>query len=307
MQTILGSGGAIGNELAKALAQYTKDIRLVSRNPKRVNETDMTFQADLTDRNSVFSAVKGSEIVYLTIGFAYNTKVWQALWPPLVQNVVDACIEYKSRLVFFDNIYMIGGDHVRHITEDSPFSPTSKKGEVRAIVDKLILDQVKKGMLTALIARSADFYGAVNERSLLMEMVHKNLAQNKKANWLCNAKVGHSFTYTPDAGKATALLGNTPDAYNQLWNLPTDKGKLTGEDWINLFAKEMGKAPRYMVLPKFMVGILGLFVPMMKEFYEMLYQYDREYFFDSSKFEKRFGISPMPYADGVREILQKLK
>lgn len=46
-QTILGAGGAIGIELAKALTAYTTDIRLVGRNPKKVNTTDQLFQADL--------------------------------------------------------------------------------------------------------------------------------------------------------------------------------------------------------------------------------------------------------------------
>jgi nucleoside-diphosphate-sugar epimerase len=307
MQTILGSGGAIGKELAKALKNFTTEIRLVSRNPKKVNGTDNLFPADLTDRNAVFDAVKGSEIVYLTIGLEYKTKVWQISWPPLMKNVIDACIEYKSKLVFFDNVYMIGGANVKHITENSPISPTSKKGEVRAALDQLIFDEIDKGKLQAIIARSADFYGNVQERSLLMEMVYKNLEQNKKANWLCNAKVKHSFTYTPDAGKATALLGNTTDAYNQVWNLPTDPDALTGQEWINLFAKEMGKNPAYMVLPKMMVYILGLFIPVMKEFPEMLYQYDRDYIFDSSKFEKRFGVKPTLYAEGVRETLRILQ
>lgn len=36
-QTILGAGGAIGVELAKALSVFTSDIRLVGRNPKKVN------------------------------------------------------------------------------------------------------------------------------------------------------------------------------------------------------------------------------------------------------------------------------
>jgi nucleoside-diphosphate-sugar epimerase len=304
MQTILGSGGSIGVELARALKNYTAEIRLVSRNPQKVNDSDSLFPADLTERSAVFSAIKGSEIVYLTIGLEYKTKVWQALWPPLMKNVTDACIEYGSKLVFFDNVYMIGGDNVKHITENSPISPSSKKGEIRALLDKLILDQIEKGKLDAIIARSADFYGNVNEKSVLMEMVWKNLSQDKKANWFCNAKVRHSFTYTPDAAKATALLGNTPDAYNQVWNLPTDHNNLTGEEWISLFAREMGKPPKYMVVPKLMVHILGLFVPIMKEFPEMLYQYDREYIFDGSKFEQRFGVKPTPYQEGVRETLQ---
>ncbi len=306
MQTILGSGGAIGIELAKALVNYTKEIRLVSRNPKKVNDTDTLHPANLTSRDEIFAAVKGSEVVYLTIGLEYKAKVWQAVWPPLMQNVIDACIENKSKLVFFDNVYMIGGDHVKHITEDSPISPVSKKGEVRAQLDRLILDHVEKGTLTALIARSADFYGPVKTQSMLIEMVYKNLLKNKKANWICNAKVKHSFTYTPDAGKATALLGNTPDAYNQVWNLPTGGGNLSAADWIALFAKEMGKSAKYMVLPGFMISILGLFIPVMREFPEMLYQYDRDYVFDSAKFEKRFGIKPTAPADGVKETVEML-
>ena len=56
-QTILGAGGAIGIELAKALATYTTDIRLVSRNPKKVNLSDELFPADLTSSEDVFKAV----------------------------------------------------------------------------------------------------------------------------------------------------------------------------------------------------------------------------------------------------------
>ena len=60
MQTILGSSGVIGTELAKSLTQYTDKIRLVSRNPKRVNPTDQLVIADLTIFNEVLSAVEGS-------------------------------------------------------------------------------------------------------------------------------------------------------------------------------------------------------------------------------------------------------
>lgn len=127
MQTILGANGTIGIELAKALKNYTNDIRLVSRNPKKVNDTDTLFSADLTNKDEVFKAISGSEIVYLTVGFEYKLDVWKKQWPTLMKNVIDACIENKAKLVFFDNVYMIGGDNVKHITEESPFSPTSKK------------------------------------------------------------------------------------------------------------------------------------------------------------------------------------
>jgi len=307
MQTILGSGGTVGIELAKSLKYFTDDIRLASRHPKRVNETDQLFPADLTRREEVFKAVSGSEIVYLTIGFDYSTKVWNELWPPLMQNVIDACIANKAKLVFFDNVYAIGGDFVNHITEESPISPTSKKGEIRARVDLALLESMNSGKIEAIIARAPDFYGGNVDKSMLMTVIYKNLASGKKAQWLFNTKVRHSYIYAPDAGKATALLGNTPAAYNQIWNLPTDSQSLTPVQWISLFAGEMGKSDNYQFIPAWMVRILGVFIPFMNELYEMRYQFDRDYFFDSSKFENYFKYKPTLYADGVKEIVKQLK
>jgi putative NADH-flavin reductase len=91
MQTILGSGGAIGTPLAKELLQYTKSIRLVSRNPKKVNDTDELFPADITDPSQVDRAIEGSEIVYLTVGFAYDIAVWRREWPKLIGKVIESC------------------------------------------------------------------------------------------------------------------------------------------------------------------------------------------------------------------------
>ena len=305
MQTILGAGGSISIELAKSLKYFTDDIRLVSRNPQKVNETDELFPADLTNREEVFNAVNGSDIVYLTIGLEYSTKIWGQLWPPLMQNVIDACIGAKAKLVFFDNVYAIGGDFVNHITEESPISPTSKKGEIRAQIDLVLLELMNSGKIDALIARAPDFYGGNIDKSMLMTVIYKNLLEGKKAQWLFNAKVKHSYIYVPDAGKATALLGNTPAAYNQIWNLPTDRKSLTAEQWIKLFANEMGKGENYQLISSWMVRILGIFIPFMKELYEMRYQFDREYFFDSSKFEKYFKSKPTPYVDGVKEIVSQ--
>lgn len=306
-QTILGAGGAIGVELAKALPNYTPNIRLVGRNPKKINVTDELFKADLMNRDEVMKAVDGSEIVYLTVGIDYKTKLWQQMWPPLIQNVIDACIQHQSKLVFFDNVYAIGGDNVKHITEHSPISPSSKKGEVRAKVDRLILESIEKKGLRAIIARSADFFGSVKEKSLLMNMVYDNLIKGKKAQWFCNAKVIHSTSFASDLGKGTAILGNSKDAYNQIWNLPTDPQRITGEGWINLFAQEMQASNAYQVLPGWGLKALGLFVPILSEMYEMRYQYDRDYYFDSSKFNTHFNYTPTSNASAVKMIVAELK
>ena len=307
MQTILGAGGGIGAPLAKALKSYTEEIRLVSRHPEKVNETDQLFAADLTIAGQVDKAVEGSQIVYLIVGLPYNIKVWRKQWPALMRNVIDACKAHGAKLVFFDNIYMYNPAYLGRMTEDTPFGPVSKKGRVREQLVHMIMDEVEAGNLTALIARAADFYGPGVQNSVIQETVLKNMLAGKKAQWFARLDKKHSFTYTLDAGKATALLGNTPDAYNQAWHLPTSHEQLTGKQWIDLFARELGVKPGYQALPTWLLSLVGLFVPMIRELAEMAYQYDRDYFFDSSKFEKRFDFKITPYDEGVKEVVRVAK
>ncbi len=304
MQTILGSGGAIGTPLAKELARYTNKIRLVSRNPKKVNESDELFPADLTDAAQVDKAISGSEIVYLVVGFTYNIKVWQREWPKLMQQVIRSCIKYGARLVFFDNVYMYDRDYMNNMTEDTPLRPTSLKGMVRAEIAQMILDEVAAGRLEALIARSADFYSRSN--SVLVEMVVKNLMKNRAAMWFSNVHKIHTFTDVVDAAKGTAMLGNTPEAYNQIWHLPTDRSMLTGKQWIDLVAGILHTKSRYFTLSVWMVSVFGLFVPVFREFREMIYQYDRDYIFNSSKFEKKFNYIPVKPETGLKQLIQEL-
>jgi len=305
MQTILGSGGAIGIELAKALKNYSKRIRLVSRNPKKVNKTDELMAADLLNTEDVRRAVEGSKIVYVTVGFPYSTKVWQEVWPKFMSDVISACKEFNSKLVFFDNMYMYDPKYLDRMTEETPVNPPSKKGKIRAEVAQMILDEVKAGTLKALIARSADFYGpGIKNSSMMNETIVKPLKIGGKANLLGSVNSKHSYTYTPDAGKATAMLGNTADAYNQVWHLPTAPEPFTGAQWTWLIASELGVKPDYRKVTKYMVWILGYFTPIMKEILEMMYQNKKDYIFDCSKFEKRFAFHPTPYHIGIKETIK---
>ena len=307
MQTIIGSGGTVALPLAIELKKYAGKIRLVSRNPKKVNETDEVFPLDVNDLSQIDKVVSGSEVVYVTIGFNYNLRVWQKTWPPFMRAVIDACKAHKVKLVFFDNVYMYAKSAIPHMTENSPLQPPSKKGMVRKELHEMIMNEVEKGDLTALIARSADFYGPDTSKSVLVETVAKNLLKGKKAQPFGDINKIHTYTFTPDAGKATALLGNTADAYNQVWHVPTTKEKLTTRQWIELIANELNTTPKIQKLPTWMLPVIGLFIPELKEFPEMMYQHEMDYIFDSTKFETRFGIPATEPRDGVRIMMNYLR
>jgi nucleoside-diphosphate-sugar epimerase len=306
LQTILGSGGSIGLPLARELKNYTDRVRLVSRNPKKVNDTDEILPADVMDPLQVDKAITGSEVVYVTVGFEYRLDVWKSVWPAFMRTVIRSCVKNNTRLVFFDNMYIYSRSSVPFMTEESTLDPPSEKGKVRKQLHEMIMQEAGKD-LTALIARSADFYGPENRNSALAIMAANNLIKGKKAQVFGNPGNIHTYTYTPDAAKATALLGNTPDTFNQVWHLPTTKEKLTNSQWIDLIAKELGTEARIQKVPAIMLNLLGIFVPLMREFPEMLYQYEQDYIFDSSKFEKRFGFSAISPAEGIKLFVDDLK
>ncbi|MGL4597541.1 MAG: NAD-dependent epimerase/dehydratase family protein, partial [Bacteroidia bacterium] len=204
MQTILGSGGAIGTELARALAQYTNQVRLVSRNPKKVTGNEELFPADLSNATEIERAVQGSEVVYITIGFDYFAKVWQEKWPPFMRATIDACTKHGAKLVFFDNVYMYADSEIPNMNENSRIGPSSKKGLVRKEIADLLLDAVKANKIQALIARAPDFYGVGVDKSVVLETVVKNIKKGKKAQWPGKTNFKHSFIWTPDAAKGTA-------------------------------------------------------------------------------------------------------
>ncbi|HEY8396473.1 MAG TPA: NAD-dependent epimerase/dehydratase family protein, partial [Flavihumibacter sp.] len=283
IQVILGAGGDIGRLLARELKQYSPKIRLVARNPHQVNGDDELFPADLRNATLVNQSLEGASVAYLTAGLKYDLRVWRKDWPIIMQNVIDACLHHKVKLVFFDNVYAYSKNAIPHMTEESPMDPPSQKGRVRYQLLQMIDQAIRNKGLQALIARSADFYGPGSKNGILNTLVLDPLLKNKKPSWQADINKIHAFTYTPDAARATAMLGNTDTAYNQVWHLPTSNERWTGADFIQKASALVGKQPAYTLLSPFMLKLAGLFNRTIKELVEMQYQNNQDYFFDSSK------------------------
>jgi nucleoside-diphosphate-sugar epimerase len=299
MITILGAGGVISNHLVPLLAAQNKPFRVVSRTARPTPGATEVVAADITDRDQTIRAVAGSSVVLLLVGLKYDRNVWAEQWPRIMANTIEACKRAGARLVFFDNVYMYGRVNGT-MTEETPFNPCSRKGEIRAQIATTLLDEVKAGSLTALIARAADFYGPASPTGVANVLVFDAWAKNQKASWLVNDSVPHSLIYTPDAARAVLTLAESESAWNQTWHLPTTPNPPTGREFITAAAQAMNRDPKYRVLSPLMVRLFGWFNPVVGEIYEMLYQNDSPYVFDSSKYARAFGFSGTPYDEGIR-------
>lgn len=300
--TILGAGGSIGNALAYELTKRHIKVRLVSRKGVTMDNAT-TVKADLTNREETNMAIKGSTIVFLCVGLPYNAKIWNELWPKIIQNTIDGCKANNSKLIFFDNVYMYGQVSGK-MTEETPYNPCSKKGEVRARIARMLDEEYKKGELDVISARAADLYGPfITTASIPYVMAFEKMIQGKSASWLLDNKLEHSYTYTNDCAKALLLLAADDRAFNQTWHLPTHNPPITGKEFIDIIANELHTSGKHKILSKWMIRFAGMFNGTIKEILEMSYQYDSPYYFDSSKFNLHYNFTPTKYSDGIRKTL----
>ncbi|AZA85146.1 NAD-dependent dehydratase [Chryseobacterium lactis] len=303
MQTILGANGQIGEELARELKRnFTSAIRIVSRDAKKVNDTDELFPADLSIREKAIEALKDTEIAYFTLGLPISSDLWEKQFPLIVKNVIEACRINGTKLVFFDNTYMYPQDD-RILTENTIFAPVGRKGRVRKRMTEMVLKAMQLGEIEAVICRAPEFYGPGKTQSITNTLIFNNIRDRKKLRVPLSITKKRSLIWTPDASRATALIGNTPDAFGQTWHLPVDKSHPTYQEFIRIASGIYGKDLKYSVIPKFVFKMGALFNEKLKELLELLPRYEHDNIFDDSKFRSRFPeFKVTTYKEGINQI-----
>lgn len=304
MQTVLGANGQIAEELTRYLHDHiTDDIRLVSRKPVKLHDTDQLFPADLTDAAATAAAVAGSDIAYLTVGLPMDSTLWEQQFPVMMANTIAACQKHDTKLVFFDNTYMYPRTSAPQ-TEDTPFQPVGRKATVRAQIANLLLTEMRAGTIDAVICRAPEFYGPAKTKSLTNSAVFDRIKQGKRPMIPVNAHTKRTLIWTPDASRGMGLIGNTPDAYGQTWHLPTDPQRLTYAQMIDIASEVTGRAIRSTTVPEIAFTVGGWFNPAVKEASELLPRYRDDNIFDSTKFATRFpDFHITTYRKGITEIL----
>lgn len=303
MQTILGANGQIGTELAKSLhKEYTQDLRLVSRNPSRIHDTDEVVPANLLDPQQTSEAVAGSEIAYLTVGLPPNARLWAEQLPVMMRNTIDACIEHGTKLVFFDNTYMYPKTATPQ-TEQTPFEPVGPKGVVRNAMATMLLEEMASGRIEALIARAPEFYGPGKTQGVTNALFFDPIAAGKNPRIPISDSPRRSLIWTPDASAAMALLGNTPSAYRQTWHLPIDQDRITYAELTELASRAWERDLKPTVMSRLMFSLAKPFATQVQQIWELLPRYAVDNIFVTDKFADAFpDFRVTTYAEGVQTL-----
>jgi len=305
MHTILGANGVIGEELAKELhASYQGKIKLVGRNPAKVNDTDILEKGDLLDADSVDRVLTGTSIAYLTVGLLYKSEVWLRDWEVVMEHVIDSCIKHKCKLVYFDNTYAYPQSEGTQ-TEETPMTSQGKKGRGKKKASDLMLQAMAEERIEGVICRAPEFYGPGKTKSFTNNLIFQQIKIGKTPKVFLRDDVLRSLIYTPDASRAMALLAHTSEAYGQVWHLPCDDNRLTYRQIMDEISNQLGRKVNHKVLGAIALKVASLFNETIRETQELFPRYKVDNVFVSDKFKSRFpDFQVTSYQEGIRQILK---
>jgi nucleoside-diphosphate-sugar epimerase len=298
IHVVLGASGGTGSAVARALAERGHRVRGVNRSGDAdLPEVVERAAGDVTSSEDLRRVLDGAGVVYHCAQPTYTR--WAEEFPAMNRAIVAATAEAGAKLVFADNLYMYGTDG-SPLTEDSPIAPTSKKGKVRAALADELLAAHRDGRLRVAIGRSSDYIGPRAPDSAIGERLFEAALKGKKVPWLGSLEQPHTVAYTPDMGRALAVLGERPEADGGVWHLPAD-APLTGRAFVELVGRALGRSLTGTATTTGMIRFAGLFVPMIREIGDVMDQWTEPFVADASRFERAFGpfeVTPLDEAVG---------
>jgi nucleoside-diphosphate-sugar epimerase len=295
--------GAVGRAVAERLSARGDDVVVVQRSQPPTLPVRCTFRgANVEDETEAQTALADAGTVVCAVGIPYVSAIYQRDWPIVMRNMLTACAHSGARFVFADNLYMYG-PQTRPLTEETPLTDYGRKPRVRAEITRQWQDAHARRLVRAVAVRASDFYGPDAPTSVLSTMGVARLLDGKSALAPYPPDNPHDFTYIRDFARAIVTLIDAPDdAYGQAWHVPNASTRSLRE-LLTLTASLIGVRPRVSVPPPALMPILGLFQPEVRELKEMLFQWDRPYLVDSSKFSRRFWRDPTTFEEGLQATI----
>lgn len=297
---VVFGAGQVGRAVASRLAGSGVAVRAVSRHRPAELAADVDWRsADLTDTEAAIDAAKGATVVYQCVNAPYTQ--WPQLFPPLQHAVVAAAERADALLVTLENVYGYGPVGAP-MTESLPLAATTSKGRTRAAMTAELLAADQAGRIRIAIGRAADFFGPGVTESTLGSRVFGNAVAGKRADFIGNPDLPHTYSYVPDIAAGLVTLGTDERAAGQVWHLPGPE-TVTTRALLELVAREVDHAVGVRVVPKRMVAVLGLVSPMMRGLAEMSYEFEQPFVLDTSKYEALFATPITPLATAISDTV----
>jgi len=282
---ILGATGGIGFAFTNELLNQGIETDILVRNKEKAERLFnkhplLTIHSgDVNDPGSMAAASSGVDVIFHGINYPYH--LWDQYMKPVTSMVIKIAEQQGATILFPGNIYAYGNIS-SPINEKTIAQPTTKKGSLRFEIEKMLEAAAVKGNCRVINLRLPDFYGP-NVTNGLIKPLFGNAAEGISMKWMIRSDVPHQFAYTPDAASIYFKLSqekNLPPYYvlNYGGIVVPSVSELTKE--ISYIAGSPNKLKLY---SKSLLKLLGMFIPVVRELRENIYQFEHCIKLDDNK------------------------
>ena len=239
-------------------------------------------------------------MVYQCAQPAYHR--WVEEFPALQRRVIDAAAGVGARIVIADNLYAFGDGGGRAISDESPRTPRSCKGELRAAMAQEALAAHAAGRLEVALTQPSNYLGGGYHQ--FESSVVAPALRGRGMRFLGPLDQPHSFSFVPDAGRAMAAIGTGERGWGRSWVTPVlpalTQGELAERIWR---AAGRTEAVRVSGMSKRAARVLGTVIPDLGALVEMWYEFDAPYLVDASGFEAEFGVTASSWDAVLQDLV----
>jgi nucleoside-diphosphate-sugar epimerase len=301
LHVVIGAG-PIGATVASLLTADGHRVRVLTRRGGAGPQHPAVerIAADAGDADRLTELARGADALYNCANPPYHR--WPQEWPPLAAAMLTAAERTGAVLATMSNLYGYGPVDTA-LTEDLPLAATTRKGRVRAQMWRDALAAHTAGRARVTEARASDYLGP-GAASIVSEMLIPAVRAGKPVRVPVNLDVPHTFTYPPDAARTLVAIARDERAWGRPWHVPSDRPVS-----FRLVAKRAAELaglpePKVSRIPAWQVALAGLFVPGIREYREVAYQFERPFVMDSTRAERMFGLAATPIDDVLRDTLK---
>lgn len=290
--------GAIGSRVARTLSLQGNDVVVTSRAGRTVDGVTSVV-SDASDVDALGSLTKGAAAIFNCANPAYHR--WLRDWPPIAASILAAAASSGATLVTLNNLYAYGRVN-EPMTPDTPLRAEYAKARVRATMWTDALAAHEAGLVSACEVRASDFIGP-GSQGVFAQRVVPRLLDGKNVQVIGRLDQLHSWSYVDDVATTLVTCAQRPETWGRVWHVPTNAPRTQRQVVDDLCEAAGLERGRVSVIPEWLLRLMGLFSPTIRELPQTLYQFTQPFVIDDTTTRTQLGLDPTPWDEVIRATI----